>query len=107
MAVPSIIDKFLTGLIGKNNVNKVNLIRQRFFQVFEDHGIAVSQILRLLPQIQLNDLKSGDSLLQVLNHYVLEQTTQLFGIRRLWLEGVDDQIYELHNCYKHPEIFFK
>lgn len=107
MAVPSIVDKLLRGLIGKNNVNPVNLIPQRFFQVFEDHGVAASQIPRLLPQIQLNDLKSEDSLIQALNHEVFEQTAQLFGIRKLWLEGVDDQIYELHNCYKHPEIFFK
>lgn len=107
MNVSSTFNKLLKGLIRKNYENPVNLIPQRFFQVFEDHGVAISQIPRLLPQIKLSDLKSEDPLLQVLNHEVLEQTTQLFGIRRLWLEGIDNQIYELHSCYKHREIFFK
>lgn len=35
----------------------------------------------------------------------MEQTAQLFGIRRQWLEGIDDQIYELHSCYKNPVAF--
>ncbi|WP_350116072.1 hypothetical protein [Nitrosomonas sp.] len=106
MTVSSIVDKLIRGLIGKNKANPVSTIPLRFFQVFEDHGIAISQIPRLLPEIQFNDLKSEDSLLQVLNYEILEQTAKLFGIRRLWLEGVDDQIYELHSCYKHPAIFF-
>ncbi len=105
MTVSSAFDRFLKGLIG-NKSNPVNLIPHRFIQVFEDHGIAVSQIPRLLPQIQLSDLKSEDTLLQVLNHEVLEQAAQLFGIRRQWLEGIDDRIYEYHSCYKEPEIFF-
>lgn len=107
MTASSTIDRFIKGLIGRNKVNPVNLIYQRFFQIFEDHGVAVSQIPQLLPQIRLSDLRSEDALLQALNHEALEQTTQLFGIRRQWLEGVDDRIYESHNCYKHPEIFFK
>jgi len=83
MAVSSTVEKFIKGLIGRNKVNPINLIYQRFFQVFEDHGVAVSQIPRLLPQIKLSDLKSEDALLQALNHEVFEHTAQLFGIRRL------------------------
>lgn len=66
MTASSTVDKFLKGLIGKNKVNPLNLIYQRFFQAFEDHGVAVSQIPRLLPQIKLSNLKSEDALLQVL-----------------------------------------
>lgn len=101
------VSSFLAGLIGSKSINPVNLIPQRFIQVFEDHGVAVSQVPQLLPQIKLSDLRSEDTLLQALNHEALEQTAQLFGIRRQWLEGVDNRIYESHNCYKHPEIFFK
>lgn len=107
MTLSSTVDKFPKGLIEKNKANSVNLIPQRFVQAFEDHGVSSSHIPRLLPQIKLNDLKSEDTLLQVLNYETLDQTAQLFGIRRQWLEGVDNQVYELHNCYKHPEIFFK
>ncbi|MGZ0019160.1 hypothetical protein [Nitrosomonas sp. wSCUT-2] len=107
MTISSTFNKFLKGLIKNESTNPVNLIPQRFLQIFKDHGVSSSRIPRLLPQIKLSDLKSEDALLQVLNHEVFEQIAQLFGIRRQWLEGVDDQIYELHSCYKHPEIFFK
>lgn len=107
MTVSSVVNDFWKALAGKNRTNSVNLIAQRFIQVFEDHGVAASQIPRLLPQIKLNDLKSDDALLPVLNHDLLNQTAQLFGIRIQWLEGVDDQIYEYHSCYKAPNVFFE
>jgi hypothetical protein len=75
--------------------------------VLSDHGVAASQIPRLLPQIKLNDLKSEDALLLALNHDLLNQTAQLFGVRTQWLEGIDDQIYMYHSCYKAPNVFFE
>ena len=106
MAISSIFTRFRNVLNGKGKINPVNFIPQRFILAFKDHGIVASQIPRLLPQIQLSDLKSENTLLQVLNYEILEQTAQLLGIRRQWLEGVNDQIYELHSCYKEPAVFF-
>ncbi|MDV6345710.1 hypothetical protein [Nitrosomonas sp. Is37] len=106
MTRSSIFNKFRNVLNWNNKVNPVNLIPQRFILAFKDHGIVASQIPRLLPQIQLSNLKSENTLLQVLNYEILEQTAQLFGIRRQWLEGVDNQIYEFHSCYKDPAVFF-
>lgn len=102
----SVLDKFVKGLIGGKSKNPVNLIAGRFVRVFENHGVPASQIPRLLPQIQFSDLKSEDALLLKLNGEVLERAAQLFGIRRQWLEGIDDQIYEAHCCYKCPNEFF-
>lgn len=107
MTVSSVVNDFWEAFIGKNRTNSVNLIAQRFIKVFEDHDVAASQIPRLLPQIKLNDLKSVKALLPVLNHELLNHTAQLFGIRIQWLEGVDDQIYEYHSCYKAPNVFFE
>lgn len=102
----SVLDKFVKGLIGGKSKNPVNLIAGRFIRVFEDHGVPASQIPRLLPQIQFSDLKSEDTLLLKINGEVLDHAAQLFGIRRQWLEGIDDQIYEVHCCYKFPNEFF-
>lgn len=106
MTVSSTVNKLLKGFSGKKKANPVSIIAKRFIQIFEDHGVAASQIPRLLPQIKLSDLKSEESLLQVLNHEILDQAAQLFGIRSQWLEGIDDQIYEIHHCYKYPKEFF-
>lgn len=91
----------------KKEPPSVALVPARFFQVFREHGVEAAQIPRLLPQLRLDDLKSGDALLAVLDHDLLEQTAKLFGVRIEWLEGVDDVIYDYHSCYKQPEIFFE
>lgn len=106
MTVSYNVSEFLRGLAGKIKTNPISIIAKRFVQVFEDHGIAASQIPRLLPQIKLGDLKSEESLLQVLNHEILDQIAQLFGVRSQWLEGIDDRIYEIYCCYKYPNEFF-
>ena len=102
----SIIENFFKGLTEGKSKNPVNHITRRFIRVFEDHGVPASQIPRLLPQIQFSDLKSEDTLLLKLNGEILEQVAQLFCIRRQWLEGIDDRIYEMHHCYKYPDEFF-
>lgn len=85
----------------------MDIVAQRFIQAFHDHGVQAAQIPRLLPAIKLDDLKSEDALLAVLTPEILDQTAHLFGIRSLWLEGVDDEIYECLICYKRPEIILK
>ncbi|MEO7412027.1 MAG: hypothetical protein ABIZ81_01605, partial [Opitutaceae bacterium] len=37
----------------------------------------------------------------------LEQTAQLFGIQRSWLEGATNRIYVTHSCYKNPAELFR
>jgi hypothetical protein len=91
---------------GKSKSNPVNIVAQRFLQVFHDHGVQTTQIPRLLPAIKLDDLKSEDALLAMLTHDVLNQTAHIFGIRVEWLEGVDDKIYSWLSCYKQPKLFF-
>lgn len=91
----------------KEEPPSVALVPTRFFQVFREHGIEAAQIPRLIPKLRLDDLKSDDALLAVLDHDLLAQTAKLFGVRIEWLEGVDDVIYEYHSCYKQPEIFFE
>ena len=81
----------------------VEIVAQRFRQVFLDHGVESPQIPRLLPEIKLENLQSQEKLLAALTPEILDKTAQLFGIRSQWLEGVDDEIYEYLSCYKQPE----
>lgn len=80
---------------------------ERFLQAFQGHGVELSQIPRLLPEIKLEDLQSQEKLLAVLTPEILDKAAQLFGVRSQWLEGVDDEIYEYLSCYKEPEQLLK
>lgn len=107
MPVSFNVNKLWQGFTGKTKINPVNIVAQRFLQVFHDHGVQAAQIPRLLPKIKLDDLKSEETLLSALTPEVLDQAAHFFGIRSEWLEGVDDKIYEYQSCYKQPEVFFE
>ena len=102
---------FWRRLIGKRGtdpeIDPVSIVAKRFIKIFEDHGVAVSQIPRLIPQVSLDKLQNPAALLPVLTPGVLEKTADLFKIRRTWLEGIGDQIYDCLWCYKDPERFFE
>ena len=103
--------KFLNDLVGKFKDDKksdpVQIVAQRFKQLFTDHGVEPSQIPRIFPKVLLEDLKSDDALLKRLNPELLDEAATLFGVRVEWLEGEDERIYPHRSCYKHPQKFFE
>jgi len=105
MTVSFNISKLRKRFAGKTK--PVNIVARRFVQIFNDHGVQTTQIPRFIPQVNLDDLNSDESLLAVLTPKILDQTAQLFCIRLAWLEGVGDEIYEYRHCYKQPDLFFK
>jgi hypothetical protein len=86
----------------KNDLRSI--AARRFLQAFEAHGVRPTQIPRFLPEISLAHLEP-DSLLDVLSDGLLARTAELLGIRREWLEGIDDRIYAHRFCYKIPSSF--
>jgi len=90
----------------KQKRNPVEKVALRFIELFEQHGVVVTQIPRLLPGIELAQLSSPASLLPALTNDVLNAACALFGVRREWLEGASEQIYEHRYCYKSPTRFF-
>ncbi len=80
-------------------------VGERFLSLFQAHGVTPEQIQRFLPQVTLQHL-TGNRLNEVLTNETLDQVAALFGVRREWLEGVDQQIYEPVFCYKAPVLFF-
>jgi len=91
----------------KDKIDPLAVVAQRFLQLFQDHGVAISQIPRLIPQMTLDKLRSTGALLPWLTPDVLESTAALWGVRLSWLEGVDDRVYEPMFCYKQPDLFFE
>ena len=85
----------------------VRIVATRFLKLFKDHGVQPAQIQHYIPQVTLDALGSTDKLLTVLTHPVLDQATNLFGVKRAWLDGVSDSIYECRHCYKAPVQFFR
>lgn len=87
--------------------DRVALAAQRFLELFEAHGVAATQIQQFLPQLTFDKVQRPESLMPSLTNEVLDQAAKLFGVRREWLEGVDDKIYDCFICYKSPEWFFQ
>jgi len=85
----------------------VQTVAERFVEIFGDHGVAKSQIPRFLPEISLDKLRNWEVLASVLTPEVLDKAAKLFGLKRLWLDGIEDQIYDRDWCYKQPQTFFE
>lgn len=90
----------------KPTANRVDIVAERFLQIFGDHGVSISQIPRLIPEVGLAALKSIDALLPCLTVGVLRKTADLFGVQMIWLEGMSAEMYGHRWCYKEPERFF-
>lgn len=96
----------LTNMYKKPRKLEEETVATRFIKLFEKHGIYRTQIPRYFDHgLSLDDISSTNKLLTKLNHETLEAAAKLFGIRIEWLEGADDQLYELHDFYKHPEDY--
>jgi hypothetical protein len=82
------------------------LVIERVKSLFLCHGVALTQIPRIFPKITLEDIYDDRNLIKKLTPEVLSELATLFNVRQNWLEGVSNQIYEVHISYKRPEIFF-
>jgi hypothetical protein len=92
----------------KQKTNHVVVVAQRFKQLFNDHSIATTQIPRFISQVTLETLKNTpESLIPALSDDVIDQVVNLFQIKRSWLEGLGNQIYDRLWCYKCPRHFFE
>lgn len=98
------LSTWLERLAGRKGVGQPNIVCQRFLDVFKLHGVATSQIPRLLPKLKLADLQSAEKLIDVLDPELIDQVAKIFGVRVKWIEGVDDQIYDYLASYKEPKV---
>jgi hypothetical protein len=102
----SIWDRFKKLFVNENKVKEVESIASRFIRLFEKHGVHRNQIPRFFGHgLTLADVANDEKLLEKLTHEMLQTACDLFAVRPEWLEGVDDQIYETHDFYEHPEDY--
>ena len=78
----------------------------RFIALFERHGVHRNQIPRFFDHgLTVKDVSSDEALTEKLSEQILQGACDLFAVRREWLDGVSDEIYEVHEFYKHPAEF--
>ncbi len=100
------INGLLRKLFAKKDRGQTEIVAERFLSLFGAHGVAVSQIPRMLPGLGLDKLNSKEALLSELTDENLDRTAKLFGIQREWLDGTVAEIYPPRFCYKRPAHFF-
>jgi len=75
--------------------NQLELMTDRFIEIFDAHGIAMADIPRLVPVIQKSDLLSKKTLLDKLSDDVIATVAELFFVDPLWLKGTSDRPHNL------------
>lgn len=89
----------------KTDDSSVNIIPDRFFELFKAHDVEPSQIPRVFPKLTLKDLATPESLINQLTPDLIDEAATLFNVRSEWLEGIDGAIYEFSSYYKQPKEF--
>lgn len=90
----------------KQRVQEQESVATRFVRVFEAHGVHRNQIPRFIGHgLTVKDVKDEDSLLAKLDEPLLDAVCEKFAVRREWLDGADEQVYEIHDSYPVPEHF--
>jgi hypothetical protein len=85
---------------------KTDSLPSRFVSLFENHGVHRNQIPRFFDHgLTLADMISDDNLLTKLTPDILKAASEQFAVRLEWLEGVDNEIYEVHDFYKQPKAY--
>ncbi|KZN56335.1 hypothetical protein N474_11360 [Pseudoalteromonas luteoviolacea CPMOR-2] len=77
---------------------------QRFLDLFEAHGVAKSQVPAFFDRgLTISDCSSPTKLLEKLTDELLQDAANLFAVNIDWLYGTTDEVYNIHQFYKHPE----
>lgn len=85
------------------NTHEYDTLLTRFFSLFQEHGIATLDIPKLLPPntIKASSLRDSAQVIDMLeDDKVITHLCGLFDIRKEWIKGEDNLIYEHHRFYK-------
>lgn len=83
---------------------------ERFISVYKSHGVDRTQIPRFLGEeftLALADVSNNEKLLYALDEKIVNATCELFGIRRGWLDGHNERIYDTLMVYKDLPRFVR
>lgn len=100
-----------------NNIEDKNEIQynvyevvDRFVEVYKAHDVSLNQIHSFVDKkfnLKISDFKSKDTILDILTEELLEYTCEIFRIRRSWLDGTCDYIYDTKRYYKNVHSFLE
>lgn len=109
ISLQSIIKITLTGLMKisqKEVKTELNLMIDRFFELFSAHHIASADIPKfLLPhKVPLSALANNDRLLDLMEPALLEHISALFNVNLKWLKGLSSRssVLNKQRWYKAP-----
>ncbi|HCX47546.1 TPA: hypothetical protein ROY30_004123 [Bacillus cereus] len=97
-------------LIKDKKNGAVYKVVKRFIEVYENHSIMQNQIPFFIDKkfgLSLKDFVDYDSILKILNDDIINWTCEKFGVRREWLDGIDNQIYWYKSYYKEVHSFIR
>lgn len=99
--------RIFNGLFLGRDKTAAEVVAERFLALFREHGVAETQIQQFLPEIRLDKIHRPEALMAALTDDILNKAVDLFRVRREWLDGVEERIYDLWSCYKFPRRFFE
>ena len=92
----------------KQQRNHAIVVAERFVYLFAAHGVERTQILRFLGdnfKLKLADFSTNSKLLLALDEEILDHVCALFGVRRSWIDGASEQMYDRQMHYKDLPVF--
>ncbi len=90
--------------------NSVYSVVNRFLELFQSHGILITQIQSFVDpkfKLKLDDLKDNESILKILTEELIDWTCNIFGIQKGWIQCDSSSIYPYRNYYKNIHEFVK
>ena len=88
--------------------SEISVFLERFFLVFQSHGINRTQIPRFLSEkyeLSLHDMSTDENFLKALDEGIIETVCSRFGVQREWLDGKDVPVYLTNFFDKNPNGF--
>jgi hypothetical protein len=97
----------------ESSIPSVAALLSRVRQVFSEQGLRPGHLARFFTlmnapfDFRLDHYSTDAALLAWLNDAKLDWIGQVFGIRREWLDGEDEQVYQRWQFDKNPRLFWE
>lgn len=96
-----------------SSISPLTLLANKFYKVFEDHGVSRGQIPSFVDKkfdIQYKDVEDEKSIIPKLNDELLDWVAKKFEINRSWFDASEGdlfngKLYTTIDCYKNIHAF--
>lgn len=88
--------RFFRKYLKTSREHSIQKIPSRFRLLFRAHDLDIARAPELVPGLAFAALATDEKLLATLTPDLIHVTAAMFGVRSEWLQGIDDQIYNVH-----------